>query len=182
MACIGLAFALGACAPNVPLPTGVGAVDTSTAEYRLAPGDKLQVSVFNETALSPTVDIDPSGEIAVPLIGRVKAAGMTVDGLASLLRTRFADGYLRDPRVGVQVLNYRPVSLLGEVNKPGQYPYTVGMTVSAAVAAAQGFTYRARTKTVFIKRMGEDAEIEVALTANTPVLPGDTIRVGERYF
>ncbi len=82
----------------------------------------------------------------------------------------------------MEVLNYRPFYILGEVNKPGEYPYTNGLTVMNAVATAEGFTYRANTKRVFIKRADTSEEQEYPLNSTTPVAPGDTIRVAERFF
>ena len=80
------------------------------------------------------------------------------------------------------MIEYRPYYILGEVNKPGQYQFTVGLTVSKAVATAGGFTYRANQKRVLITRDGTPSEEEVTLTASTPIGPGDTIRIAERFF
>ena len=68
------------------------------------------------------------------------------------------------------------------MGKPGSYPYTSGLTVLNAVATANGFTYRADQRRVFIKRDDGGPEQEFDLTTQTPVAPGDTIRIGERYF
>ena len=93
-----------------------------------------------------------------------------------------ASGYILDPRVSVEVINYRPFYILGEVGKPGEYPYTNGLTVQNAVAAAGGFSYRANKRTVYIKSMDSDREIAYELTPGTVVNPGDTLRIGERIF
>jgi polysaccharide export outer membrane protein len=98
------------------------------------------------------------------------------------VQTSLKDGYIQDPHVSVEVLTYRPYYILGEVQKPGEYPYSNGLSVMNAVATANGFTYRANTKKVFIKRADSSAEEEYPLTSMTPVAPGDTIRVTERYF
>ena len=82
----------------------------------------------------------------------------------------------------MEVLAYRPFYILGEVQKPGQYPCVSGLTAPNAVAIANGFTYRADTRHVFIRRVGQPAERRYPLTAATAVAPGDTVRVGERYF
>ena len=80
------------------------------------------------------------------------------------------------------MLTYRPFYILGEVNKPGEYPYTNGLTVLNAVATANGFTYRANTHRVRIRRVGESEEKEYEITSTSAVAPGDTIRIRERLF
>lgn len=107
---------------------------------------------------------------------------MTVRDFQTKVTTALADGYIRDPRVSAEVLNYRPFYILGEVNKPGEYPYTNGLTVLNAVATAGGFTYRANTKSVFIRRANEASEKAYPLSSVPAVAPGDTIRVAERFF
>ena len=174
--------ALAACTQQVlpPLAAGPSAVDAT--QYRLAAGDKLRIDTFGEATLSGEFEVAASGAVSMPLIGDVKAQGQTPAELARAIENGLRGGYLRNPRVGVQVLNYRPFYILGEVTKPGTYSYSVGLTVLSAVATAEGFTYRADKKSVFVRHMGDPQETQVPLSAATPVLPGDTIRVGERYF
>ena len=112
----------------------------------------------------------------------MKAQGLTIPEIQSSIESALKEGYLRDPRVSVEVLNYRPFYILGEVETPGEYPYTNGLSVLNAVATAGGFTYRANNKRVFIKRSDTDDEREYPLTPLTPVAPGDTIRITERFF
>ena len=90
--------------------------------------------------------------------------------------------FLKDPRVSAEVLTFRPFYILGEVDKPGTYPYTSGLTVLNAVATAGGFTYRADKRNVWIKHNGETSEVKGELTPSTTDAPGDTIRIGERFF
>ena len=82
------------------------------------------------------------------------------------------------------MLNYRPFFILGEVNKPGQYPYVDGLTLAQAVATAGGYTYRANNARVFVRHKDQAQETLYSLANGAPVwvLPGDTIRIGERYF
>lgn len=150
--------------------------------YRLGAGDKLRITVFGEDTLSGEYLVPGEGNIAFPLIGDVKATGLTVDELQKEVEDKLRDGYLKDPHVSVEVLNYRPFYILGEVMKPGEYPYTNGLTVLNAVATANGFTYRADTRKVYIKRADAPRELEYQLKTTTPVEPGDTIRIGERFF
>jgi polysaccharide export outer membrane protein len=151
-------------------------------EYRLGPGDKLRITVFGEDALSGEFSVSGAGQIAFPLVGDVGAAGLTAVQLQDAIAAKLRDGYIKEPRVSAEVLNYRPFYILGEVMKPGQYPYSNGLTVLNAVATAQGFTYRADTRRVYIKHQTENRETRMPLDPTTPVQPGDTIRIGERFF
>lgn len=158
-------------------------LDIAHFDYRLGAGDKLRIIVFGEDSLTGEFLVPGgSGTIAFPLIGDVQAGGLTVGQLQTEVETKLKDGYLKDPHVSIEVLNYRPFYILGEVTKPGEYPYTNRLTVLNAVATANGFTYRADTRHVFIKRADEPSEREYPLTTTTVVEPGDTIRIKERFF
>lgn len=158
------------------------AASETSGDYQLGVADELRITVFNEPNLSGQFVVNSNGMLSLPLIGEVRAAGITVDQLRNQITTRLGDGYLLNPKVSLQVLTYRPFYILGEVNKPGKYPYSTGLTVLNAVATAEGFTYRANKRKVFVKHAGSNEERQVALTPATPVQPGDTIRIGERYF
>jgi polysaccharide export outer membrane protein len=185
----GVAFALvalSACGllETKPLPSGVGSYATDTGlEYKLGPGDKLRITVFGEDELSGEFIVANNGHVAVPLIGEVPAGGMSPSAFQVVLQEKLAaSGMVRSPRVSADVLSYRPYYILGEVTKPGQYPYAVGLTVTKAVATAGGFTYRANHKQVYVTREGTNREIPLSVTASAWIGPGDTIRVGERFF
>ena len=176
-----LALLLFACA--APARARTPAPPVSAAEgYRLGAGDKVRVTTFGEPSLTGEFEVSATGGVAFPLIGEVKALGLTPSQLESALSASLRDGYLKDPKVSVQVLTYRPFYILGEVQKPGEYPYSAGLTVMNAVATANGFTYRANTRRVRIRHLGDGAESDEPLTVATPVAPGDTIRIRERYF
>jgi polysaccharide export outer membrane protein len=112
----------------------------------------------------------------------VQAAGETVPQLRAEIASALADGYIKDPRVSAEVITFRPYYILGEVEKPGNYPYVNGITVMNAIATAGGFTYRANTHDVFIKKPNETVEHKVRLNDTLKLAPGDTIRISERYF
>lgn len=150
--------------------------------YTLGSADRLRVTVFGHPDLSGEFEVDGTGAISLPLIGQMKAEGLTTAALENSISASLGNGYILNPRVSVEVINYRPFYILGEVGTPGEYPYTSGLTVQNAVAAAGGFTYRANKKVVHIKSIDSDREIAYDLTPNTVVKPGDTIRVGERIF
>jgi len=150
--------------------------------YRLDVADKVRLIVYNEPTLSGEFTVNSDGVLSVPLIGDVKVRGLTTAESIAEITEKFADGYLRDPKVSIDVLTYRPFYILGEVTKPGEYPYSNGLTVMNAVATASGFTYRANKGNVFIKHAGDTKENKYKMTPDLAVKPGDTVRVGERYF
>ena len=152
------------------------------AGYQLGAGDKLRVTTFGEPTLTGEFTVGGNGVVSLPLVGDVSAQGVTVSEFRDRFVTALKDGYLVDPRVSVEVLTYRPFYVLGEVNRPGEYPYTNSLTVQNAVATAGGFTYRANTRRVFIKHQNETTEREYPLTVGATVAPGDTVRIGERFF
>lgn len=152
------------------------------AAYTLGVGDRVRVTVFGENDLSGEFQIDGQGEVSMPLIGAVRAVNRTTRSLEDHLSARYADGYLVNPQVSVEVLNFRPFFILGEVNRPGSYPYREGLTVLNAVALAGGFTFRADEDDIEITRGGGEDEDPRAAKLTTPVGPGDLIRVTERLF
>jgi protein involved in polysaccharide export with SLBB domain len=155
----------------------------SAKDYRLGAGDRLKINVFGEETLSGEFIVSGgAGSIAFPLIGDVPALGLTVSDLKAEIEGKLKPDYLKDPKVSIEVLTYRPYYIMGEVGHPGEYPYKNGLTVLNAVATANGFTYRANTHNVYIKRAGGVKEVESRLDASTVVEPGDTIRIGERFF
>lgn len=180
-----LSIILAGCASGAPYDASslnASAVREVPA-YRLGSGDRLRVIVFGEDSLSGEFLVSGgSGSVDFPLVGEVSAQGRTVREFQEALRTALLDGYLTDPRVSVEVLNHRPYYILGEVGRPGEYPYSTGLTVLNAVATAEGFSYRADTRRVYIRRADTAQEEAFPLTSTTLVAPGDTIRIGERFF
>ncbi len=170
-------------APVAPAAAPAPAVSpVQSMDYLLGPADKVRVTVYGEPSLSGEFFVTGSGLMSLPLIGEIKAGGMTVGQFQQAVQKALSDGYLKDPRVSAEVLTFRPFYILGEVEKPGTYPYTSGLTVLNAVATAGGFTYRADKKNVWIKHNGETTENKSELTPSIVVAPGDTIRIGERFF
>ena len=165
-----------------PIATPDAARDNQFDEYTLGSGDKVRINVYGEDTLSGEFLVSGEGKVSMPLVGDVKAAGLTVNAFQEELRAALAQDYLKNPKVSVEVINYRPFYILGEVSKPGEYPYTHGLTVFNAVATAGGFTYRANQRRVFIRGKSDTREHGVELTGTTLVTPGDTIRIGERLF
>ncbi|MEC9344718.1 MAG: polysaccharide biosynthesis/export family protein [Pseudomonadota bacterium] len=160
----------------------VGALAQGATEYRLGASDKLRVTVFGEEDLSGEFELDGSGTISLPLIGQVQADRLTLRELEDRIVTRLKDGYLRDPKVNIEVLNYRPFYILGEVNSPGSYPYRAGLNVLNAVVIGGGYTPRADESDITIVRAADSNRQEQRVGPDDIVLPGDILRVKERFF
>jgi polysaccharide export outer membrane protein len=174
LACAGLA----ACAATATMT--LPAVDV--VEYRLSPGDRLKLEVFREEGLSGEYVISDQGTIGLPLVGDVPAAGRTLGQLRGELTATLARDYVREARINLEMVGYRPIYILGEVQKPGEYAYGDRMSILALVAKAGGFTYRANEKVVFVRHANEAVETAYRLTSGAAVLPGDTVRIDKRYF
>lgn len=181
------ALIVGVCSACVsgtlPPASSADVASGSMQQYKLGSGDKLRVITFGHEDLSADFLVSDSGVISFPLVGQVKAAGLTVDQFqAELAAALKSGGFVVNPNVSAEVIEYRPFYILGEVQKPGSYPYQAGLTALSAIATAGGLTYRANQRKIFVRRAGTSTEIEIPVTAATPVYPGDTIRIGERIF
>ena len=175
-----LLAALVGCAPGSDLPP---LPSTAVTTYRLGAGDVVRLITFGEEQLTGEFRVADSGTIALPLVGPVQAAGRTPTELeravAEALRR---GGLLRNPSVSAEIIAYRPIFILGEVNKPGQYPYQPGMTVVTAAAVAGGFTYRAVQSYASVVRIEGGTTIEGRASRQDLIQPGDVITVFERRF
>ncbi len=176
-----LFIALAACsAPGSNLPAMTPA---PPGPYSLGPGDQIRIITFGEETLTGDFRVNDSGNVALPLVGAVHAAGLSSTALEAAVAAALRRGNLvRNPSVSVEVTAYRPIFVLGEVNKPGQYPYQPGMTVVTAVAVAGGFTYRAIDDYASIMRSVDGTPVEGKAVRQAFVQPGDVITVYERRF
>lgn len=180
---VGLAMVcllLAACSPGSNLPMLSA---TPAGPYRLGVGEDVRVITFGEERLTGQFRVNDRGDIAVPLLGTIPANGLTTTELEQSIAKQLTDKkVLLNPSVSVEVLQYRPVFILGEVSKPGEYPYQPGMTVLTAVAIAGGFTYRAETGYASILRTINGHSVEGRVPRGMEVRPGDVIDIFERYF
>jgi len=152
------------------------------SDYRLDAGDKLRVVVYGQEGLTNSYAVGASGAITMPLIGSVQARGLTPAQLASRVADRLRNGYIREPYVAAEIEAYRPFFILGEVAAPGQYPYVPNMTAESAVAIAGGFSPRAKRDSVTLTHTSSAGTMRAVVPPATPINPGDTIVVGERWF
>lgn len=175
--------ALSACSANLPSTMAPSVAVGPNEGYTLESGNRIRVNVFNEPNLSGEFQVDPVGNVALPLIGNVSATGQTAKTLARRIEDVLnRASYLREPKVAVEVMTFRPFYVLGEVRQPGEFAYTSGMTVLGAIAKAGGYDYRARKGEVVLIRVVKGEGVEYRATERTPLEPGDIIKVVERYF
>lgn len=152
------------------------------SDYRLGPGDKVRLTVYDEADLSGEFQVDDTGYVRLPLIGQVKAANETARALEGEVSAALADGYLKDPRVAIEVTTYRPFYIIGQVNRPGQYAYAANMSALDAIGMAGGFTEHAVESTIHIRHQGSNKDVDVAPDPSVKIRPGDVIRVDETVF
>jgi polysaccharide biosynthesis/export protein len=173
---------LGACGHHGAVRHSEAFLASAHEPYTLATGDRLRVLVFGQDSLSNSYAVDSQGQISMPLIGSVSAIGQTTKSLEGAIAGKLRGGFLRDPKVSVEVELYRPFFILGEVTSSGQYQFVNGMTVQTAVAIAGGFQPRADKHVASISRMIQGEVVTGKVPLDTPVRPGDTITIRERFF
>jgi polysaccharide export outer membrane protein len=177
---------LPACTETGGLPLeSASLLPPSDEVYRVGPGDVLRISTYMETDLTNEFTVLPNGKLAFPLTGEVEVKGLTIEEIRTLLEQRLRGGGLvRDARVAVNVAQFRPFYILGEVAKPGRYPFEANMTLQSAVATAGGYTVRANSRQLILHRDGDSTNRRVPIEAKSQfvVRPGDIITVPKRYF
>ena len=175
------ALPLGGCLQ--PSATGsIGPVRSGGEAYTLSTGDKLRIIVFGQDSLSNIYQVDGSGRIMMPLIGLVTVGGMSTVAAGEAIEAKLRSGYVREPKVTVEVDTYRPFFILGEVTTSGQFPFVNGMTVQTAVAIAGGFTPRAHRSYAEVTRRTPRGIQTAEVPISYAVRPGDTIVIKERWF
>lgn len=173
-----IAIAIGGCAarPN-------GYADFKADEpYTLASGDRVRIIVFGQDAISNTYNVNSTGNISLPLVGAIRAQGLTTQALERSVTEKLKNGFIRDPKVSIEVDAYRPFFVLGEVTTAGQFPYISGMTAETAIAVAGGYTPRANKYEVDLTRVVNGHPVTASVPVDQPIKPGDTIFVRERFF
>ncbi|HTK29885.1 MAG TPA: polysaccharide biosynthesis/export family protein [Vicinamibacterales bacterium] len=178
------------------LLTALAAPIGAQTDYTIGPQDVVTVTVFGEPDLSNKYTVEQDGTFTFPLIGRVKAGGLTLRSLERDLKQRLADGYLKNPQVNVSIETYRSqrILVLGEVRSPAEYQLTGDMTLLAALARAGGPTPAASHEAVVVraphanadgKPAGEPEIIRIDLVElqagkmalNIPLIDGDTVTI-----
>lgn len=176
---LALAILVAGCAAQTP---PLSELRTNGAVYHLGPGDRLKITVFGEDNMSGEYSVTGEGDLSFPLVGRIPASGLTLPEFETALLKRLDADYLRGARVTVEVAAFRPVFILGEVERPGEFPFAEGLSIYALVAKAGGFTYRANTKVIFVRHEKDTEERPYRLNSGAMVQPGDTVRISHSIF
>ena len=172
-----MAVLAGCAAAPEKAPEAVPEPVASLAHYTLAPGDRVRVTVWGQPDLTTEAELDAEGRIVMPLLGAVQAAGSTAGDLRTAIAGTLDARYLVDPKVAVEVVRYRPVFVLGSVERPGRYGYLQALDVRRAVALAGGYRGDDPVRAVTILRDGAEGRREIAGRPDTTVLPGDVIEI-----
>ena len=190
---IGALAALGACGqmdttPIVPDTSNGQALSLTadgaavSSDYKLGPNDRTRIIVFGQPSLTGEFVLDGNGVLAFPLVGNINAKGMTPSQLQQTIAQKLDTDWIKNPSVSVEVSTRRPFYVVGEVQKPGSYPYVTDMNVLNAIATAGGETYRANMHEFWIKRKQSGRIVRVEANQESTLQPGDTVMVRERYF
>jgi protein involved in polysaccharide export with SLBB domain len=174
--------------------------ESGVSGYRLGAGDLISISVYNEADLSLEVRIGSSGQISYPLLGDVVVSGLTPKLLELNLTNGLKGPYLIAPSVSVSIMEYRPFYVIGEVKKPGSYPFHPGLTVDKAISISGGFTERASKGSIYVihadrkprvtqedglegEKQDEDKREEKKQVELYDVIqPGDVVTIEQSFF
>lgn len=160
----------------------IGRDDVPPLDYTLGSGDTITIAVYDEPDLSVEAKLNESGTLSYPFIGKIKVVGLTVGELQNAIADGLRGDYLIDPKVRVNVLEYRPFYITGEVKEPGGYPYQAGLTIEKAVSLAAGFTERANKKSILVQSEKSSDRKPRKVSLNSQVRPGDIITIEESFF
>jgi protein involved in polysaccharide export with SLBB domain len=157
--------------------------DDLLSRYRLASGDVISISVVGEDDLKrEKVRLNDAGTIQFPVIGEIRIKGMTIGDLESAITSSLKGRYLVNPKVVVNIDEYRPFFINGEVGRPGGFPYVPGLTVLKAVTLAGGFKDRASKSKMYVVRDGDSNRARQRVEMDTPIYPGDILTIEESFF
>lgn len=156
---------------------------SAVSSHRLGAGDVVTIRVFGEDDLSKEkIKLTDAGTVPYPVLGEIRVLGMTVGDLERMITTGLRGRYLVNPRVSVQIEEYRPFYINGMVDKPGGYPFQPSLTIRKAASLAGGFRERASFSKIFVIRESDNTQRPQKAELDTPVFPGDIITVGESFF
>jgi protein involved in polysaccharide export with SLBB domain len=191
--CAFVAIVLAACSATGPNPiissrqavssyASVDSRDKAERPYILGPSDRVRLKDYDDENLSDEYEVNSDGFVSIPLVGRVRAAGLTTNQLEKAIASRMRGKIAHDPKINVEIATYAPFYIYGEVKKAGVYPFQPGLTVADAIATAGGLTYRADESAIYLQHPGAGTSQIVRLDVPMRVVPGDNIRVSERMF
>ena len=152
------------------------------ADYVLGTGDMIRIQVYDEEDLYLESRVSDRGVISYPFLGELKVIGLTPDQLGRLITSKLKGDYLINPKVSVDILEYRQFYVNGEVEAPGGFPFQPGITVRKAISVAGGFKERASKEKVFVIHDGNSRGKSTKIGLDALVKPGDIITVEESFF
>jgi len=171
---------------EAPVSSSISGLEKGASDafhYKLNAGDAIAIRVFGEESLNIDVELDGTGVVNYPFLGKIFVSGLSVNSLTQLIASGLKDGYLNNPQVNVSIIKYRPFYVAGQVNSPGSYAYEPGMNINKAVSLAGGFSALANMDDISIVYEGQSKNESIDIASNTKVHPGDTITIGEvGYF
>lgn len=172
---------------TVPLATlaqGSGApVESGLSTYPLGAGDVISIRVFDEDDFTQEkIRLTDAGTIFFPSVGEIRINGLTLGGLEQRIADGLRGRILINPRVSVEINEYRPFYINGMVKSPGSYRYQPGLTVRKAATLAGGFQERASMKKIFMIREGDATQTPQRIDLDTPIGPGDLVTIEESFF
>jgi polysaccharide export outer membrane protein len=168
---------------RLPVSAVEGAQTRTIEEYKLGTGDVISVRVYGgeEELRLERIRLDHGGIVSLPF-GQFQALGRTTREVEIAITESVQGRLLRNPRVWVNIDEYRPFFVEGQVGRPGAYPYQPGLNVRKAVTIAGGLKERASIKKMYVFRERDGGTIRMKVDLNAPVAPGDTVVVEESFF
>ncbi len=171
----------------------VFAEDTvANQKYLLGTGDMIRIQVYDEPDLYLESRVSDTGTISYPFLGELKVQGMSLASLEALITSQLKGDYLINPKVSIDMMEYRQFYVNGEVESSGGFAYQPGLTVRKAISLAGGFKERASKDKIFIVHDGSSntgsgndgsgTGEPVKATLDTVVRPGDTITIEQSFF
>jgi polysaccharide export outer membrane protein len=159
------------------------ALDNGLSSYTLGAGDVISIRVFGEEDFTKEkIRLTDAGTIFYPSVGEIRINGTTLGELEQIITRGLRGRILVDPRVSVEINEYRPFFITGMVKSPGSFPFQPGLTVRKAASLAGGFQERASLKKIFVIRERDAAQKSERVELETPIGPGDLITVEESFF
>lgn len=164
------------------MPLSAGGLTSGSTQYRLGTGDLVRIQVYDEEDLYLETRVGDTGTISYPFLGEIKVLGSTATTLEAYITGKLKGDYLINPKVSVDILEYRPFYVNGEVEEPGSFPFQPGITVRKAISVAGGFKERASKDKIFLIREGKKQNKPMKVGLDNLVSPGDIITVEESFF
>ena len=151
-------------------------------QYKLGAGDMVRIQVYNEEDLYLEARVSDRGTISYPFLGELRVLGETPAEIERQITTALKGDYLINPKVSVDILEYRPFYVNGEVESPGSFPFQPGITVRKAISIAGGFKERASKEKIFVIRENDNSKTPVRAVLDMELQPGDIVTVEQSFF